>query len=1386
MTIRKRAHQTVASQRMAGADATAYWEFQPGQRVRVIEGFLGTVVAVEDGPHPGLEAYEVTLDDGMGGGTYAAGELSVAGTTATLACDVDEEDEDDVTLPAASGSNHTAADDYPVLAEILVERPPPLHAITAAVEATERPREPDGSFGRNPPTCEVCGAPAVVSVPGGWHGSTDLCGDCANEIGATEGSLHEARGGPTKAQKCKWCDNQAVKSFLWAEGAAYIPFCAEHEAKTRQVIEEENHDEVLKTFTITSATTEAGIIDRLLDPWARGVIKRLPPELKPGAQGPGSMWSYDWCRFRKNRRCMYAKELNAQATEIAGYAVWVPVDRGLCPRDKWNDQKVCPVAEPGPHSGEPHARIDATVPWEQGGQRGGVPESAMYAQKAGSLESVFAAYFHKDGRPLTIQERGKLAVEHGLLTETEVSTMLADKLLSQKLRDRTEALVFKLWARGEYDMRSQVYEPGPPPQIDQEALEWARSRVKQPVAAAKAPFEFFAAWGDIREKAKRIRSEGGVRILSATDRHIAGQVQGSGAVYNTEIEYAPGGKALAVWDCDCPWARYAWGRSPQWKKFEGRQCAHSLALLWEAQSRGMFGRTIEEDQKTLAKQGKAMPANLLPDPEPEEVAQWMAAEVQRIEPNVSRDLAQAAKRGSGKLEGFDFRFKGMPRLVEKLREKWDRVIREGDPFKVVDDVLRYTMVFSPADWSHDLTIAAYALEEQGYDLTRPQNAFAIPGDAYAGLHWTLHHRPSDIFIELQCHSTDSWDVKQNKTHALLEEFRRSSTPLKRKQEIWDIMARYFDEIPIPAGAPMWGEPKHYPRPASLHPSLRRAPAVSMAEALLSSGESIVAVASLMQDLGGDGAAIVSEAMGARPFNVQVPGRGVTKAVGIEDGQVVLEDGSQIPPGRVLYPSFHPTKGLSLVGKIAAEADESGVMVALRPPEPVCDALAQEGGEPVENMHVTLAYLGSTNLVSQEALRRAVVGFSWAVGPVVGRISGYGQFASEDGAVLVALWDVPGLDRFRVSLLDFMADEGLTTVDNHGFTPHQTIAYADTPFKTFPKLPEDAEGEHEFGSIILAFGGEWEEYPLNGLADPLAMPQSVDSPDFYPPESFAWVGPNGVQHGAAKEPTTVMDMPRAIRQMTEPCPKCRKWMGGRGQCWNCGYRVSVPDRPVQIAAANMGEWHNSDGFSPDATNAELALHLMTDHPHAADKRNDLPTDTDELDQEHAEDHDLWGECGAHDETLATIEGLPPVGTIPNDPRLPPDCIEDRLATVTELHPPEEPALPSTTGEDEDDDFLEGKPIAPGDPKLSWLMAGTSGPATREQAQRDNSEIAAAAREALAKMGAKVFTPAEQQQIINEGGDIGASNLASLDITGTHYEALEAALLDAEDEGVGLWL
>ena len=88
---------------------------------------------------------------------------------------------------------------------------------------------------------------------------------------------------------------------------------------------------------------------------------------------------------------------------------------------------------------------------------------------------------------------------------------------------------------------------------------------------------------------------------------------------------------------------------------------------------------------------------------------------------------------------------------------------------------------------------------------------------------------------------------------------------------------------------------------------------------------------------------------------------------------------------------------------------------------------------------------------------------------------------------------------------------------------------------------------------------------------------------------------------------------------------------------------------------------------------------------------------------------------------------------------------------------EPALPSTDGEADDPPHYSGKAAA---------MAG---------AREGNSEIAAAARQVLAM---KTFSPAERTAIINEGEDVEAANLGDLDISGTHYEAMQAIMDDRD--------
>lgn len=99
-------HDTVGVQKTGGVDTSIWWDFRPEQRVMTVDGILGTVTAVLDGPYPGYEEYQVVLDDNMGGGAYTASQLREA--TNVTAVD-----------------HHMASDDYPEMGSILFDRPDP-------------------------------------------------------------------------------------------------------------------------------------------------------------------------------------------------------------------------------------------------------------------------------------------------------------------------------------------------------------------------------------------------------------------------------------------------------------------------------------------------------------------------------------------------------------------------------------------------------------------------------------------------------------------------------------------------------------------------------------------------------------------------------------------------------------------------------------------------------------------------------------------------------------------------------------------------------------------------------------------------------------------------------------------------------------------------------------------------------------------------------------------------------------------------------------------------------------------------------------------------------------------------------------------------------------
>ena len=127
----------------------------------------------------------------------------------------------------------------------------------------------------------------------------------------------------------------------------------------------------------------------------------------------------------------------------------------------------------------------------------------------------------------------------------------------------------------------------------------------------------------------------------------------------------------------------------------------------------------------------------------------------------------------------------------------------------------------------------------------------------------------------------------------------------------------------------------------------------------------------------------------------------------------------------------------------------------------------------KDFHITLAFIGDVSDTTIEVLKSKLVAFAKTQAPIKGKFNGYALFEdTKDGMPLVLLYDSPQLPYLRQSLREQFGD--LIPEQDHGFTPHCTLAYLHKPveldFKPFDKI---------FDTISLWVGEEYYDFPLIG-------------------------------------------------------------------------------------------------------------------------------------------------------------------------------------------------------------------------------------------------------------------------------------------------------------------
>ena len=174
---------------------------------------------------------------------------------------------------------------------------------------------------------------------------------------------------------------------------------------------------------------------------------------------------------------------------------------------------------------------------------------------------------------------------------------------------------------------------------------------------------------------------------------------------------------------------------------------------------------------------------------------------------------------------------------------------------------------------------------------------------------------------------------------------------------------------------------------------------------------------------------------------------------------------------------------------AAVAYDDGVMVAIVPPREVAEQLAREGGQPVDDLHITLAYLGKTSDYApmQLKLLPQVVG-AWAAGqrPTSVRIGGVGKFNNSHKGqhVLITTADIPGGAQMHTSLVSMLSRHRYKLPSEHGWLPHLTLAYVNEHFRFLPHIDEH---RWEAEEVVTFIGGERHAARLGGtLSTPATL------------------------------------------------------------------------------------------------------------------------------------------------------------------------------------------------------------------------------------------------------------------------------------------------------------
>jgi hypothetical protein len=189
------------------------------------------------------------------------------------------------------------------------------------------------------------------------------------------------------------------------------------------------------------------------------------------------------------------------------------------------------------------------------------------------------------------------------------------------------------------------------------------------------------------------------------------------------------------------------------------------------------------------------------DPDQHAQTNDLIAEVAKAEKSLTRHMREIEHDNAhgGWLEGLEHRRKGEERLKEKIAEKVEHEPGKSLPkaLRQVADAIRYTFCFEPDKYSDGYADVKELLEARDYQLIFSRNNWP-DNPEYKGIN-TRWATPDGQRFEVQFHTRESHDAKEEVTHFSYERLRNPLTPANERPELHSYQREVCSWIAEPKG-----------------------------------------------------------------------------------------------------------------------------------------------------------------------------------------------------------------------------------------------------------------------------------------------------------------------------------------------------------------------------------------------------------------------------------------------------------------------------------------------------------------------------------------------------------------------------------------------------------